>query len=91
METLSNIITGLGIFTIVIFIIIAWLIWLFIRSAVASGTRQGFLEAYNEINKATEENEVKTEMFDNDEKSIIYILLLILVIGLIIAYMFFVS
>lgn len=47
METLLNIITGLGVFVIAIFIIIAWLIWLFIRSAVASGTKQGIIEAHD--------------------------------------------
>lgn len=49
METLINLISYLGVFSIFICILTIYLIWLFIRSAVASGTQKGILDAYDII------------------------------------------
>lgn len=92
METLINLISYLGVFSICIIILYICLIWLFIRSAVASGTKKGILDAYTAINSnnsETDKKPIKTSMFDDDEKRIITIFLVILIIGLIIAYTFF--
>ena len=78
----------LGLIAIICFIIL--LVWLFISSAVASGTKKGIIDAYNAIhsNNSTEQTKINTSMFDKDEKSYIFILLLLLIIGLIVVYMF---
>ena len=88
MESLLNLITGIGVFAISIFIIIVLLIWLFIRSAVASGTKHGILEAYKVINNNSNDIQTKQSMFDHEEKSYITFLLFILIIGIIVACMF---
>lgn len=65
MEYLINIISYLGITSIFILIIVLCLIWLFIRSAVASGTKHGILEAHDIIsgNKQQRINDdIETEM-----------------------------
>ncbi len=56
MENIFNIFSYLGIFSICILIIITWLLWLFIRSAVASGTKKGIIDAYETINKYKDED-----------------------------------
>ena len=46
---MEELILSLGIFAIIIPILSIILIWLFIRSAVASGTKQGIIDAYNTL------------------------------------------
>ena len=53
MEYLINLVSYLGIASLLLFIIVICLVWLFIRSAVASGTKRGIIDAHNEINGIT--------------------------------------
>lgn len=56
MESLFELISYLGILSLIIPLITFCLTWLFIRSAVASGTKQGIIDAYHQINgKETQE------------------------------------
>ncbi len=55
MESFFEIISYLGILSLIIPLITICLTWLFIRSAVASGTKQGIIDAYNTITKKDEQ------------------------------------
>lgn len=49
MESFFEFISYLGILAIIIPVLSICLTWLFIRSAVASGTKQGIIDAYNTL------------------------------------------
>lgn len=92
MDFITNFLSYLGLFTIGIIILSICLLWLFIRSAVASGTKKGILDAYNIINQNNPDFEkANTNLFDDSEKSYIYILLSILIVGIMFVYSFFIK
>lgn len=49
MSSFFDFLSYLGIFSLLIPIISLCLLWLFIRSAIASGTKQGIIDAYNTL------------------------------------------
>lgn len=92
MDFIFDFLSYLGLFTIGIIILSICLLWLFIRSAVASGTKKGILDAYNVINQNNPDFEkADTNLFDDGEKSYIYILLSILIVGIMFVYSFFIK
>lgn len=66
MDFIFELLSYFGAFSIFISLLTILLIWLFIRSAVASGTRRGIIDAYNQISGKSEQKAL--EDFEKEMK-----------------------